>query len=215
MYKQLNKENWKRKEHFDFFSQFDEPFFGIVAEVDCTNAYNFCKNRSIQFFLYYHYQALLAVNQTEEFRYRIKDDEIIVFDNIHVTTTISRLDNTFAFSFIPFKASFKEFSEMARMEIDRIKKSSGLGVNEDTSRIDVIHFSTVPWISFTGVTHPQSFKYKDSIPKITFGKYFSRNDRMIMPVSVNAHHGLVDGFHVGQFLQLFQQLMNENKHLIT
>jgi len=215
MYKHLDFEKWNRKEHFAFFSGFDEPFFGLVAEIDCTKAYHISKNYSIPFSLYCHYQAITAVNHTEEFRYRIKNGEIVIFDKIHVTTTIGRDDTTFSFSFIPFTQSINEFINLAKLEIDRIKNSTGLGVNENAGRLDVIHFSTVPWISFTGVTHPQSFKYKDSIPKITFGKYFSRNDRMIMPVSVNAHHGLMDGFHVGQFLQLFQQLMNENKHLIT
>jgi len=208
MYKYLNFENWNRREHFEFFNQCDEPFFGIVAEIDCTDAYKNCNINSKPFSLYIHYQAIVAVNQTEEFRYRIKNDEIIIFDKIHVTTTIGRNDNTFAFSFIPFTPSLNEFIELAKIEIERIKNSSGLGLIENTGRQDVIHFSTVPWISFTGVTHPRNFKFKDSIPKITFGKYFHRNDRIIMPISINAHHGLMDGFHVGQFLYLFEQLMN-------
>lgn len=209
LYKHLDIVNWNRREHFSFFNQFDEPFFGIVAEIDCTNACQLCKNNSIPFSLYCHYQAITTVNQIEEFRYRIKNNEIVIFDKIHVTTTIGRDDTTFAFSFIPFTQSMNEFIDLAKIEIDRIKSSSGLGANENTGRLDVIHFSTVPWISFTGVTHPQNLKYKDSIPKITFGKYFRRNERMIMPVSVNAHHGLMDAFHVSQFLQLFEQLMNE------
>lgn len=208
MYKKLNIKNWNRREHFGFFSQCDEPFFGIVAETDCTNAYHLCKEHSIPFFLYYHYQSIMAVNQTEEFRYRIQNGEILIFDKIHVTTTISRNDNTFAFSFIPFSKSFDEFLDLAKIEIDRIKNSSGLGVNENTSRLDVIHFSTVPWISFTGVTHARNFKFPDSVPKITFGRYFHRNGRIIMPVSVNAHHGLMDGIHVGHFLQLFEHLLS-------
>lgn len=208
MYKQLIIGNWNRREHFEFFNQFDDPFFGIVAEIDCTNAYNNCKNNSIPFSLYFHYQAIVAVNQTEEFRYRIKNDEIIIFDAIHVTTTIGRDDNTFSFSFIPFTPTLNEFVDLARIEIYRIKNSSGLGLDDNTGRLDVIHFSTVPWIRFTGITHPLNFKFKASIPKITFGRYFHRNDRIIMPVSINAHHGLMDGFHISQFLQLFEQLMN-------
>jgi chloramphenicol O-acetyltransferase type A len=209
MYKILDIETWNRKEHFEFFSQCDEPFFGIVAEIDCTNAYQLCKNNSIPFSLYYHYQATIAVNKTDEFRYRISDGEIIVFDKIHVTTTISRIDNTFSFSFIPFTSSLNEFIDLAKMEMERIKKTSGLGLSENTGRLDVIHFSAVPWIRFTGVTHPRNFKYTDSVPKISFGKYFHRDGRMIMPISVNAHHGLMDGFHVGQFLQLYESLMND------
>jgi chloramphenicol O-acetyltransferase type A len=210
MYKQLNIENWNRREHFEFFNQFDDPFFGIVAEIDCTDAYKNCKSNSIPFSLYFHYQAIVAVNQTEEFRYRIKNDEIIIFDAIHVTTTIGRDDNTFSFSFIPFTPTLNEFIDLAKIEIDRIKNSSGLGLDDNTGRLDVIHFSTVPWIRFTGVTHPLNFKFKVSIPKITFGRYFHRNNRIIMPVSINAHHGLMDGYHVSQFLQLFEQLMNGN-----
>lgn len=208
MYTRVNIENWSRREHFDFFNTFDEPFFGIVTEIDCTNAYAFCKNNAIPFSLYCHYQSIVAVNQVEEFRYRIKNDEILIFDTIHITTTIGRTDNTFSFSFILFPASLNEFVVQAGIEIERIKKTTGLGANENTGRLDVIHFSTVPWIHFTGVTHARNFKYKDSIPKITFGKYFRHNSRLMMPVSVNAHHGLMDGFHVGQYLKLFEQLLN-------
>jgi len=208
MYKILDLENWNRKEHFEFFNQFDEPFFGVVAEVDCTNAYKLCKTRSIPFFLHYHFQSILAVNQIEEFRLRIKNEEVVIYDKIHVTTTIGRDDTTFAFSYIPFTQSFDEFTDLAKAEMEKIKTSTGLGVSENTGRIDVIHFSTVPWISFTGVTHARNFKYKDSVPKITFGKYFHRDGRIIMPVSVNVHHGLMDAFHVGRFLKLFEHLMN-------
>ncbi len=209
MFKQLDKNNWNRREHFDFFNQFDEPFFGIVAELDCTNAYKICNDNSLPFFLYYHFQSIIAVNQIDAFRYRIKDDEIIIFDTIHVTTTISRDDNTFAFSFIPATPSFKEFCELAKIEIDKIKNSKGLGLTENTGRLDVIHFSTVPWISFSGVTHARNFRYKESVPKITFGKYYQKNDKIIMPISINVHHGLMDGYHVGQYLKLLEQLMND------
>lgn len=215
MYQKLDKQNWKRKEHFEFFNQFDDPFFGITTEVDCTNALAFCKSNSVPFFLYYHFQAILAVNKTEEFRYRIKDDEILVFERIHVTTTISRPDNTFGFSFVPFTESFGEFSDLAKNEIDRIRNSSGICANKDTGRIDVIHFSTVPWIKTLGVTHPRNSKFNDSVPKITFGKFSQDNNRIILPVSIHAHHGLMDGFHVGQFIQLFENLMNENTQCLS
>ena len=31
--------HWNRREHFEFFSQFDEPFFGITTLEDFTTAY--------------------------------------------------------------------------------------------------------------------------------------------------------------------------------
>lgn len=211
MYKILDIDNWNRKEHFEFFSQFDEPFFGIVAEIDCTDGYNFCKQNDIPFFMFYHHKAILAVNQIEEFRYRIRGNDVIIFDTIHVTSTISRDDNTFAFSYVTYNHSFKEFAELFQSETDAIRSSAGLGLNENTGRLDVIHFSTVPWIRFTGVTHARNFKNGESIPKITFGRYHRINEKLMMPVSVNVHHGLMDGLHVGKYFELFEHLINEKR----
>ena len=34
----IDLETWPRREHFVFFSAFEEPFFGLTANVDCTSA---------------------------------------------------------------------------------------------------------------------------------------------------------------------------------
>ncbi len=191
---------WNRKEHFEFFNNFDEPFFGIVSDIDCTEAFSFCREKNLTFFHFYLFQSLRAANQVEAFRYRIEDGKPVVYDNVHASSTISRPDKTFGFSFIPFIESFTDFSEVVKKETAAVAATSGLRLNENTSRNDVIHFSVLPWISFKGLTHARHFQYKDSIPKITFGKYYESGNKLFMPVSVNAHHGLMDALHVALFL---------------
>ena len=68
-------------------------------------------------------------------------------------------------------------------------------------------FSAVPWVNFTSVSHARNFAFRESCPKITFGK-LSQNKKM--PVSIHAHHALVDGIHVGEFIKEFQRLMNKS-----
>ena len=46
MKNEINIDSWNRKEHFHFFSKFEEPFFGITAELDCTHAYKESKENS-------------------------------------------------------------------------------------------------------------------------------------------------------------------------
>lgn len=204
------QENWIRKEHFNFFNQFDEPFFGITANIECSFAYRICKQNGFSFFLYYLHQALYAVNQIDELKTRFENPNVVQYQTIHASPTISRADNTFGFSFILYKESFTDFIITAKQEIENIRNSNGLGLTESTMRNDVIHFSALPWISFTSVTHARHFQFRDSIPKITFGKYFWQNDKLFMPVSINAHHGLADGFHAATFLQLFESQINNN-----
>lgn len=207
--KYIDVNTWKRKEHYDFFSKYDEPFWGIVSEIDCTEAYEKSKGNGFSFFLYYLHKSIIALNEIEEFTYRISDGEITVFDEIHVATTIGRPDETFGYSFIEYNNNFTKFSISADKEILRINNSTGLSLNENSKRLDVIHYSSLPWTKFTGLTHARDFKNKDSVPKIVFGKYFVVNGRKIMNVSLNAHHGFADGIHGAKFFELFQKMMNE------
>ena len=126
---------------------------------------------------------------------------------MHASPTINRPNGTFGFSYIDYHADLQQFIAAAEIEIAKVQNSSGL--IPAVSGENVIHYSSVPWINFTSVSHARSFSFKDSSPKITFGKMTEENGQRKMPVSIHVHHALMDGYHVGQFINLFQQLMNE------
>jgi len=71
---------------------------------------------------------------------------------------------------------------------------------------NIIHFSSLPWIKFNHVSHPRHYKTRDSIPKITVGKYFMSENKRMIPVSVHVHHAVADGLHLGQFFEILQDL---------
>lgn len=205
----IDIESWIRKEHFEFFSERDNPFYGIVTEIDCTKAYENSKANNLSFFAYYLHKSIMAVNRVEEFKFRIVDNKVVQFDAIHAGATIAREDRTFGFSFMNFSTDFKTFNNELQEEIINVQNSQGLRANDNSKRLDVIHYSSLPWIKFTGLTHASSFNTDDAIPKITFGKAFMAGTRKMLPISVDVHHGLVDGFHISHYLEEFQNLMNE------
>jgi len=206
MKQKLNLENWYRKEHFLFFKQMDEPFFGLTVTIDCTHAYAKSKELGVSFFTYYLHKTLVAINAIEPFRYRILENEIYVFDRIDVSATIMREDKTFGFSQIEFAQDLLQFNENTKTEIARIQTTTGLLTREFSENL--IHFSAIPWVNFTSFTHARSFSWPDSCPKISFGKMMDENGKKTMSMSINVHHGLMDGYHVGEFVNLFQQVMN-------
>ena len=91
--------------------------------------------------------------------------------------------------------------------IEHVRNSTGLELA--ISGENVIHYSALPWLNFTSVSHARSFSFQDSCPKITFGKMVERAKRKYMPVALHAHHALMDGLHVGQFVEAYQAIMNE------
>jgi len=198
--------SWIRKDHYNFFSQFDEPFFGVTVEVDCTKAYTDSKSQNFSFFLKYLHCSLLAINNIETLKLRIENEEVWLYNKINASPTINRPDGTFGFAYIDFCENFDDFSSVANKEIEKVQTSVGL--NPAGPSQNVIHYSSLPWIKFTSISHARSFKFKDSCPKISFGKIYDQNERKIMPISIHVHHALVDGYHIGLFVEKFQELLN-------
>ena len=205
----MDLEKWPRKEHFHFFKQFEEPFFGATVEIDCTRAYQNAKKLDSSFFIYYLHKTLVAVNTIESFRYRISEDTIEIHDTINASATIGRADGTFGFSLIEYNLSFDIFKETALAEIERIQSTTGIFTRTFESD-NMIHFSAIPWLNFTSLSHARSYTLPDSCPKISFGKMMvSETGKRTMSMSVHVHHGLMDGMHLGQFVDCFQQIMNQ------
>jgi chloramphenicol O-acetyltransferase type A len=205
----LDLDTWARKEHFNFFRRFEEPFFGVTTDIDCTTAFNKAKASGDSFFLSYLHKSLAAANEVVPFRYRIAGDEVWVYDQVHASPTINRPDGTFGFAYMNFYEDAVAFEASSKAEIERVRRSTGL--IPAVSGENVIHYSSLPWINFTAVSHARSFSFKDSCPKITFGKVKEVGEQKMMPVSVHVHHALMDGFHVAQFLDGFQRRMEEGE----
>jgi len=205
----IDIENWKRKEHYSFFKDSTDPFFGLTANVDCTKAYRFAKENNLSFFLYYMHKSLLAINAVEEFKYRIEENKVVRYNEIQGSTTAMNADNLFAFAFLPYIEELSGFITAASEEIEKVKTITGMNLGINCSRSDVIHYSTIPWISFTAIRNERNANMTDSIPKINFGKYRKEGDKLLLPMSIDGHHALMDGYHAGQYFEIFQTLMNE------
>lgn len=206
MKKIIDPENWNRKEHFDFFSTYEEPFFGFTLRLNCRKAYKYCKDHNINFYAFYLFCTNAAVNEIENFRYRIEEDQIVEYDKINVSATMARPDNSFGFSYIEFDKDFNIFHDRFRSERKRLMETSSLV----SPRMDeqTVHYTSLPWIDFTSMSHARNFKRGDSCPKISFGKLDKESGSFEMPVSIHAHHALVDGYHIGLLIEKIQDKLD-------
>lgn len=204
---QIDIEAWKRKEHFEFFSSMDDPFFGMTVMVDCSRTYAEAKEKGDSFFLASLYKIMQAVNNVEPFRYRIEDRKVVCYDTIHVSSTVGRPDETFGFSFFEYFPEYGRFMQSCREEVERIQSQSGLCFTERKVEKDLIFFTTIPWLNFTEFKHAGNTRNGDSIPRISTGKMIVDGGRRLLPVSVHVHHGLMDGLHVARFFEFLESIL--------
>jgi chloramphenicol O-acetyltransferase type A len=124
------------------------------GEIDCTTAYTKSKDLGTSFFYYLH-KTLVTVNNNKSFRYRISDEQIYIYDRIDASATIGRADGTLAF-LNTLRSDFDVFKETALQEIERIQSTTGIFTRtfEDDN---LIHFSAIPWLNFTSLSHARSY----------------------------------------------------------
>lgn len=206
--KQIDIENWNRKEHYHFFSKKQSPYLGITANVKCTKACIEAKEFGRSLFAHYLHCSLTVANNIPEFKYRIIDDMVFELEKINAGATVSREDHTFAFIFAEYDADFDVFNKKLKKEIEEVKNSTGLRLNNDDIKLDLIRYTTLPWVKFTSLLHPTNFDNNDSVPRISFGKIFEKQGGKYLPVSVEAHHGLMDGYHIARYFEEFENLLS-------
>ena len=202
----LDLEGWKRRRHFEFFRHYERPWFNLCADVDVTALTARCDEPDgPSFFLASLWLSLLAANEIEEFRYRLRDEQVVVYPVIDGGSTVLMPDETFAFAYFDYDPSFPAFAAEGARELERVKSGPG-GLDPRTDRDDTIHYSVIPWVSFSSFSHARHRTADPSVPKIVFGKHRWAGGRRLLPVSVEVHHALVDGLHVGRFYQRFEEL---------
>lgn len=204
----IDIEHWERKEHFAFFSGFAEPFFGLSVNVECTGLYRDAKQRQQSFYLRYLHAIMEVVNSIDALRLRIEEKQVVRYDRIDVSATVLRSDHTFGFSYIPFSASFSTFVNHAQQEIQRVQESRSL--LPSNGQDNVVHFSAIPWVKFTSLSHARPLEGQDSCPKISVGKLYKQGEKWFLPISFHAHHALADGYHAGLFYQRVEAALNRS-----
>ena len=206
-YSTINKDTWNRKNTFDYFRQFELPFFNITANVDVSALKSFCEKKDYSFFLASLFFAMKAANDIDEFKMRIRDEDIIQYEKVRIGSTIQFKDQSFGFCYFPYLDSLDEFEEEGKQLLDEALSAKGFSPKDDDDGL--LHFSVIPWLHFKGLQHARRIGQEDSIPKIVFGKYQKQGDALQMPVNVEVHHALADGYHVGLFFEKLQGYVND------
>ena len=147
-----------------------------------------------------------AINEIENFKYRIEHGKVNLYDTIHASATMMREDKTFGFSFIDYDEDLYVFLRNIASEKERITNTNDLYPTKNGQ--DCIHCSAIPWVNFSGHKEPLSGEL-ESVPRLAFGKATEIDNKLIMNVAISANHALVDGYHVGLFSEKFQKYLNQ------
>jgi len=201
----IDLETWERRAIFNLFSVFAEPYHGVCLRVDCTETFRYAKQYRLSVFLSLVHRSLVAAHMVENFRTRVVDGVVWRYEQINGGSAVGRPNGTIGFGHYGFCEGIKEFVDDASLVVEQVKQSDDL---DRYPEANLIRYSVLPWFDFTSISHARDLSGNDSAPRITFGKITEKDGRCTMPVSIHVNHALIDGLHVAQFVEHFQNFLD-------
>jgi chloramphenicol O-acetyltransferase type A len=211
MRKKIDMAKYARKSTFEAFLHHEVPVLSTTCEVDITALYEFRKKYSLRFFPLLAFLIDKTVNEVEAMRHRIIEGELYEYNVIHPSFTTLLPNNTISFCDAMHTNDEKIFYEqIVSVSEDRVQ-TPNLEIIEKHDRYFI---SNIPWIRFSSFTHPYLSQYS-SIPIITTGKFQQSGIRITMPIALQVHHSLIDGYHLGEFYSILEQNIKNAPELLS
>ncbi|SHI01781.1 chloramphenicol O-acetyltransferase type A [Sporobacter termitidis DSM 10068] len=205
--KTIDMDTWDRKEHFAHFRTMDYPQYDICAPVDISKFLKFVKGGGLPFYHAMIFAATTAANGVRNLRYRLRDGAVIEHDRLHPSfTSLDKDSELFKYVTVDMDGDMDTFIKAAR---EKERTQRGLfGDGRDEARDDLVYLTCVPWVAFTHISHTIKLDKDDSIPRISWGKFYPDGCRTLLPLSLQVNHALADGVHVGQYFKALQDFLD-------
>jgi chloramphenicol O-acetyltransferase type A len=194
--------SYPRKAHFEYFLDLGYPYTGVTVMIDITRFLNCVREEKRPFFLSFLYYVGQAANEVPQLRQRIAGKGIVEYNNCQTSHTVMKADQTFAYCQLACNQEFSKFLPYAKQRQEEVKRN-GTIEKESQQSDSYLFVSCLPWLHYSALTQATPIP-ADSNPRISWGRYEPYGPKCLMPVSLQVHHGLVDGIHISTFYEKLQ-----------
>jgi chloramphenicol O-acetyltransferase type A len=214
-YRIIDPNDWPRREQFELFKGFGFPYFNLTTDLDITS-YSLARRAVSQppsFTLGIVHGLASAANSVSAFRQRIRGGDVIEFEIVHPSIVLLNEHEAFRFCTLPFHKQFSHFLDGAPERMEAARSAESMFSVED--REDDLFLTSLPWVSFSGVTHAVPTQPPDTVPRIAWGKTRGVGEQVLLPLNVQVHHALVDGLHVARFFHRAEEIFASAEDWVT
>lgn len=206
--KQINLNDWTRKDTFLFFKDFEKPYYSITAKVDVTKSFEYFEKYNLSKYNGFLWFITSAANRVDELKTRIRDNNsVVLHDRVDPSFTVLTDQKTIAFCTVQYTPDTTIFFDGVEKGTQQIKENPNL--EDEPGKDNLLFVSCLPWVDFTSISHPMDKDKTDSIPRISWGKFSHSGLQIRMPVNIQVHHALADGYHLGLFFKHLEELMKK------
>ena len=196
--------NWQRKEYFEHYHNIVPCTYCMTVKLDITNLKT--KNNHLYSTLLFSLTQL--INRHQEFRTCFNSEGVLgFFDEMIPSYTVFNPDTeTFTCLWTSETKDYDTFYQAYKKDVETFGKNQGL-VGKPNIPDNVFNVSMLPWISFDAFNLNLQKGYNYLLPIFTFGKFYKENNKYYLPLSIQVHHGVCDGFHICRLVNELQKML--------
>ena len=120
--KEIDVATWKRKAPYENFVNYSNPVFSMTVRLDVTKIVEYSKQTNTSFFINFLFVVTKCLNQIEDFRIRIKDGKVVVYDVITPSYIVRNDNGVIVTKQTEYSSDYKKFYELASKDLVNIKK---------------------------------------------------------------------------------------------
>jgi len=199
-------DDYYRQEHFDFFrSQYTSPFYGLTWNLEIGRLREFCAENGYSSYLALCYYFTRAMAEVEDFRYRVRDESIVLYDELHPGATVRAPGGLFSFLYLRYQADVTGFMRDAEARKKAAEETASL---TESDRQNYIFFTAVPGVQFTSFEHVRPASPVVAEPRVAFGRFFDEGGQTSVPVGILINHIFIDGSALGHLAERVEHWLN-------
>lgn len=205
-FEKINIDTWPRKEYFEHYYSAVPCTYSMTVKLDITKIIDTHK-KLYPTMIYY---ITTVVNRHCEFRTAFnKANKLGIYSDMNPCYTVFNKDTeTFSNLWTKYTPDFKNFLIAYEKDIQTFGKKKGMNPKPDMPENN-FPISMIPWTTFEGFNLNIEKGYDYLIPIFTMGKYYEENKKIMLPLSVQVHHAVCDGFHICRFINELSKLIND------
>lgn len=203
----IDIETWKRREYYNHYMHNIRCTYSTTHDVDITELLYQCKTNNIKIYASIIYMLTTAVNMYKEFRTNMNTNgKLGYWDNLNPSYTIfNKKSETFSNIWTTYKTSFSVFHKDCVEDILCYSNAASLTPKSGMPN-NSFNISSLPWINFSSFNINVYGDGSYLLPIFTTGKFNKQNGKTVMPLAIQVHHAVCDGYHVGKFFNTLQTL---------
>lgn len=195
----IDLETWNRREFYEHFIHEVRCSYSTTVNVDITNLKG-CRLYPAMLWL-----LTQTVNQMPEFRTALTDEGLGIYDRMHPAYTVfNQRSKTFSAIWTEASSNYSDFLNAYEADTAAFSFSTKFAPKPDRPP-NTFDVSMVPWFTFTAFNLNVFGEGKYFLPIFTIGKFFDIGEKRMLPLAIQVHHAVCDGYHVGTFLELLQE----------